>query len=101
MYLSLHQLPIVDNEQDEEKLTCFQIDDKDQQLIAKAPKGSFNFKNAFRGCSELQHTFTFSKIFGPHTGQKGIFDQTVLQSVKDCVNGEYTDMTTYTLGLIL
>ncbi|RDD42381.1 Kinesin-like protein KIF20A [Trichoplax sp. H2] len=87
--------PQLEKEQGEEKLTCFQIDDKDQELTAKAPKDSFNFKSAFRGCSELQHKFTFTKIFGPHTGQKDIFNETVLQSVKESANGKNALIFTY------
>ena len=70
---------------------------KDQQCIAietesavlmYAPRDSSTFKNSTPGVGDVNHQFTFSKVFGPETPQKIIFDKTTLGMVKDFVDGQ-------------
>ncbi|XP_028407464.1 kinesin-like protein KIF20A [Dendronephthya gigantea] len=53
------------------------------------PKTSFTFKHQSRNAitSETIQRFTFSRVFGPETGQKRFFEDTSLDVVRDFING--------------
>lgn len=67
----------------------------DNTLIARAPEGSNTFKNSQHGCGKQTHKFTFSKIFQQTTSQKQFFDETVLSTVKDFIDGQNCLVFTY------
>lgn len=64
-------------------------------LVARAPKDSNTFKNSQHGCGKPTHRFTFSKIFADTTSQKEFFDSTVLDIVKDFIEGQNCLIFTY------
>ena len=60
-----------------------------------APKDSFAFKSSQRGFGDMTHKFTFTRIFGEETSQKTLFDDTMLATVKDFVDGQNCLVFTY------
>ena len=64
-------------------------------LSANAPKESHTYKNSVHGCGKQTHRFTFSKIFASDTSQKLFFDESVLGTVKDFVDGQNCLVFTY------
>ncbi len=64
-------------------------------LIMQAPKDSFTFKSSKRGFGEMTHKFTFTRIFDEETNQKNLFDNTMLGTVKDFVDGQNCLVFTY------
>ena len=64
-------------------------------LIAVAPADSHTFKNSLHGCGKIKHKFTFSRIFDQTTSQKDFFDETVLGTVKDFIDGQNCLIFTY------
>ncbi|XP_041476311.1 kinesin-like protein KIF20A isoform X9 [Lytechinus variegatus] len=64
-------------------------------LLMRAPKNSFAFKSSQRGFGEMNHKFTFSKIFNEDTSQKTFFDETMLATVKDFIDGHNCLLFTY------
>ncbi|XP_063963250.1 kinesin-like protein KIF20B isoform X2 [Lytechinus pictus] len=64
-------------------------------LLMRAPKNSFAFKSSQRGFGEMNHKFTFSKIFNEDTSQKMFFDETMLATVKDFIDGHNCLLFTY------
>ena len=64
-------------------------------LLMRAPKDSFTFKSSQRGFSNMTHKFTFSRIFGEDTSQKDFFDDTMLSTVKDFIDGQNCLVFTY------
>ena len=66
-----------------------------QTLTLHAPDGSNTFKNSQHGCGKQTHRFTFSKIFKETTTQKEFFASTVLNTVKDFIEGQNCLIFTY------
>ncbi|XP_064636919.1 kinesin-like protein KIF20B [Lineus longissimus] len=69
--------------------------DTEHTLTVHAPKDSVTFKNTAHGCAKQTHNFTFSKIFNDTVQQKGFFEETMLGTVKDFVDGQNCLMFTY------
>ena len=67
----------------------------DHLLVARAPVGSNTYKNSQHGCGKQTHKFTFSKIFTQETSQKEFFDNTLLDTVKDFMEGSNSLIFTY------
>ncbi|KAJ1532393.1 hypothetical protein ONE63_000993 [Megalurothrips usitatus] len=57
----------------------------DTTVVANAPKNSATFKNKISG--RVVHQYSFSRVFGPDTTQKEIFDDCVAYQVKDFILG--------------
>ena len=64
-------------------------------MITNAPKESHTYKNSVHGCGKQHHKFTFSRIFGDMTTQKDFFDNTMLSTVKQFVDGQNCLVFTY------
>jgi kinesin family protein 20 len=69
--------------------------DTEQTLTVHAPKESVTFKNTAHGCAKQTHQFTFSKIFNEEIQQKQFFEETMLGTVKEFVDGQNCLMFTY------
>ncbi|XP_064631410.1 kinesin-like protein KIF20B isoform X2 [Lineus longissimus] len=69
--------------------------DTEHTLTVHAPKDSVTFKNTAHGCAKQTNNFTFSKIFNDTVQQKGFFEETMLGTVKDFVDGQNCLMFTY------
>ncbi|CAL4091661.1 unnamed protein product, partial [Meganyctiphanes norvegica] len=67
----------------------------DNSIVLTAPTTSNTFKNSTHGISNISHKFTFSKIFGPETAQKPLFDSTTLALVREFMNGRNCLLFTY------
>ncbi len=67
---------------------CFHFDD--QELIAIAPKTS-----KMKVAASKNEKFTFTKIFGPNTSQSDLFEETLLPSLKDFLDGQNCLVFTY------
>ena len=64
-------------------------------LTTHAPVSSHTFKNCTHGQGKSNHKFTFSRIFDESTSQKLFFDETVLGTVKEFVDGQNCLVFTY------
>lgn len=66
---------------------CIEVENE-QSVIVQAPKESNAHRSAQYGLAKPAQMFTFSKVFGDNTTQKTFFDETMLSTVKDFINGE-------------
>ncbi|XP_030841762.1 kinesin-like protein KIF20B isoform X3 [Strongylocentrotus purpuratus] len=80
--------------QDGESQECMDQENR-TTLLMRAPKNSFAFKSSQRGFGEMNHKFTFSNIFDEDTSQKVFFDDTMLATVKDVIDGHNCLVFTY------
>lgn len=69
---------------------CFHFDDCGQELIAIAPK-----LHKSKTAASKNDKFTFTKIFGPETTQVDLFEDTLLPSLKDFLDGQNCLVFTY------
>ena len=60
----------------------------DRTLVVQAPRDSCTFKGAAYGFQKAQQKFTFTKIFTELASQKEFFDDTMLATVKDFIDGQ-------------
>jgi hypothetical protein len=60
-----------------------------------APKESHTFKNCTHGLGKTTHKFKFSRIFDSTTTQKDFFQETMLDLVKDFIDGQNCLVFTY------
>ena len=63
--------------------------------MTNAPKDSHTFKNSQHGCGKQHHKFTFSRIFNQDTTQADFFENTMLSTVKEFVEGQNCLVFTY------
>ncbi|XP_033632959.1 kinesin-like protein KIF20B isoform X3 [Asterias rubens] len=95
MQVHLRIRPFTATERDKgEYQDCMEIQET-STLLMRAPKDSFTFKSSQRGFSNMTHKFTFSRIFGEDTSQKDFFDDTMLSTVKDFIDGQNCLVFTY------
>ncbi|XP_033106729.1 kinesin-like protein KIF20A [Anneissia japonica] len=80
--------------EDGESQNCMEVVDN-SFLLTHAPHESFNFKNITRVGGALTHKYTFSNIFHEDTSQKRFFDEMMLGTVKDFVDGQNSLVFTY------
>lgn len=75
---------------------CIEVEDS-TVLVTHAPASSHTYKNCtYNGKIEkAHHKFTFSRIFGEDTDQKTFFDETVLGTVKEFLDGQNCLVFTY------
>jgi kinesin family protein 20 len=66
-------------------------------LVTHAPSSSHTFKNSaqYGKLERIHHKFTFSHIFDDKTSQKEFFDETVLSTVKEFIDGQNCLVFTY------
>ena len=64
-------------------------------LLAHAPKTSHTYKNSVHGSTKHTHKFSFSRIFDERTTQKDFFDECMLNTVKDFIDGQNCLIFTY------
>ena len=64
-------------------------------LLAHAPKTSHTYKNSVHGSTKHTHKFSFSRIFDERTTQKEFFDESMLNTVKDFIDGQNCLIFTY------
>lgn len=69
-------------------------------MVTHAPSSSHTFKNCSYGHGQgkmerTHHRFTFSRIFDENTTQKAFFDDTVLGTVKEFIDGQNCLLFTY------
>jgi kinesin family protein 20 len=70
--------------------------ENDHMCVTYAPKESNTYKNAQHRLGKgISQKFSFSKIFTENTGQKQFFDEAVLGTVKEFINGQNCLMFTY------
>ncbi|XP_071947720.1 uncharacterized protein [Antedon mediterranea] len=81
--------------QDGESQDCMEVANNSSCLLMHAPRESFNFKNIARVGGTLTHKYTFSNISHEDTSQKRFFDDTMLGTVKDFVDGQNCLVFTY------
>ncbi|XP_050413395.1 kinesin-like protein KIF20A, partial [Patella vulgata] len=87
--------PFSDSESDRgENQGCLEILD-DNTIMTKAPKDSHIYKNHSHGLGKTSHKFTFSRIFDEDTTQKEFFDDTMLNLVRDFIDGQNCLVFTY------
>ena len=69
----------------------------ENELLAVAPKTSQTYKNknGARCLSEGNQKFIFTRIFKPDTTQKELFDDTLLPTLKDFLDGQNCLVFTY------
>ncbi|ELT87596.1 hypothetical protein CAPTEDRAFT_132084, partial [Capitella teleta] len=82
-----------------EKQNCIDVEDS-RVLVTHAPSSSHTFKNCSYGHGQgkmerTHHRFTFSRIFDENTTQKAFFDDTVLGTVKEFIDGQNCLLFTY------
>ncbi|XP_071479037.1 uncharacterized protein [Diadema antillarum] len=95
MKVFLRVRPFTNGEIEEgESQECLNLENS-TTLLMRAPSGSFAFKTSQRGLGHMNHKFTFSKIFDEHTSQKMFFDETMLGTVKDFIDGQNCLVFTY------
>ncbi|XP_038071141.1 kinesin-like protein KIF20B isoform X4 [Patiria miniata] len=95
MQVHLRIRPFTNREKEQgESQDCMEIS-QPTSLLMRAPKDSFTFKSSQRGFSNMTHKFTFSRIFGEDTSQKEFFDETMLGTVKDFIDGQNCLVFTY------
>ena len=71
---------------------CFHFPNS-QELIAIAPKSSQSYKS--KTATHNNSKYTFTKIFGPNTTQVDLFEETLLPSLKDFLEGQNCLVFTY------
>lgn len=59
----------------------------EKTIILSAPSDSFTFKSSIRGIAEQTHQFSFTKVYDDNTTQKDIFDDSMIGTVKDFLDG--------------
>ena len=59
----------------------------ERKVELSAPKESFSFKSATRGCDQ-QVEYTFSEVFTEKTTQEEIFHRVMLPFVNDVIGGQ-------------
>ena len=64
-------------------------------VATHAPKESHTFKNCTHGLGKTTHKFKFSRIFDSTTTQKDFFQETMLDLVKDFIDGQNCLVFTY------
>lgn len=66
-------------------------------IVARPPPESKTYKNhvALHGPEEIEHTFTFTRVFPLNTTQKQFFDETTQQHVRNVLNGQDALMFSY------
>ncbi|XP_022091701.1 kinesin-like protein KIF20B isoform X2 [Acanthaster planci] len=95
MQVYLRIRPFTNREKEQgESQDCMEVS-QPSSLLMRAPKDSFTFKSSQRGFSTMTHKFTFSRIFGEDTAQKEFFDETMLGTVKDFIDGQNCLLFTY------
>ncbi len=72
---------------------CFHFPNGNQELIAIAPKSSQSYKS--KTATHTNSKYTFTKIFGPDTTQVDLFEETLLPSLKDFLEGQNCLVFTY------
>lgn len=72
---------------------CFHYQDGGKELIAIAPKTSQLFKSKIANYNNCKYTFT--KIFGPSVAQLNLFEETLLPSMRDFLDGQNCLVFTY------
>ncbi|KAI0213937.1 Kinesin-like protein KIF20A [Lamellibrachia satsuma] len=73
---------------------CMEIE-SESTLLAHAPQSSNTYKNSTHGTSKHTHKFTFSRIFDEQKTQKEFFDECMLNTVKDFIDGQNCLIFTY------
>lgn len=73
---------------------CLSVEDN-QTVATHAPKESHTFKNCTHGLGKTTHKFKFSRIFDSTTTQKDFFQETMLDLVKDFIDGQNCLVFTY------
>jgi len=69
--------------------------ESDYSLLAHAPQCSHTYKNSTHGTSKHTHKFSFSRIYDETTSQKEFFDDCMLSTVKDFIDGQNCLIFTY------
>nr|CAB3259094.1 kinesin-like protein KIF20B [Phallusia mammillata] len=96
MKVYLRVRPFTDIEiQQKENQKCMDISADHHEITLRAPKSSNMFKNSAHGVGETCHSFSFTNIFNPETGQKDFFDSTALPVVQDFISGQNSLIFTY------
>lgn len=53
-----------------------------------APKSSKTFEHTTHGCGKVIHSFNFTKVYDQLTSQKDLFEDGMLGTVKEFVDGQ-------------
>ncbi len=69
---------------------CFHFEDGGQELLAIAPRQSKS-----KTAASKNDKFTFTRIFGPDATQLELFEETLLPSLKDFLDGQNCLVFTY------
>lgn len=67
----------------------------DRSVVAQAPKDSHTHRSTAYGLAKQVQKFKFSKVFGDNTSQKAFFDETMLTTVREFIDGENCLVFTY------
>ncbi|KAL5014260.1 hypothetical protein ScPMuIL_008530 [Solemya velum] len=95
MKVYLRIRPFTSNELDRnENQGCLAVQDC-HSVLANAPKDSHTYKNCVHGLGKTSYRYTFSRIFKDSTTQKEFFNDTMLNMVKDCIDGQNCLVFTY------
>ncbi|XP_053367370.1 kinesin-like protein KIF20B isoform X2 [Clarias gariepinus] len=93
VYLRIRPLTSVESELGESQ-DCISIDPPDN-VVLKAPRISLTARQSERLGPQLAQRFQFSKVYGPESTQRQIFDGTTKALVKDVLGGENSLVFTY------
>ncbi|KAL7869066.1 hypothetical protein AOLI_G00130540 [Acnodon oligacanthus] len=77
-----------------ESQDCISVDSPDS-VVLKAPRTSLTARQSEKLGPQFAQRFQFSKVYGPETSQRQIFDGTTKALVKDVLGGENSLIFTY------
>ncbi|XP_052285989.1 kinesin-like protein KIF20B isoform X2 [Dreissena polymorpha] len=86
VYLRIRPFSKDETERNEDQ-GCY-IVESDKTVVTHPPKDSHFFKNMTRGLCKSTTKYTFSQIFNENTSQKDFFNSTMLNYVKDFIDGQ-------------
>lgn len=74
---------------------CIEIDNN-QTVVVHAPKDSHTYRaSASHGITKQDQKFTFTSVFDENASQKKFFDETMLGTVKNFIDGQNCLVFTY------
>lgn len=73
---------------------CLQVEN-DHCVLMCPPKTSFTYKSGAKRGHKHNHRYTFSKVFRDDVRQKEFFDETMLERVKNFIDGQNCLVFTY------
>ncbi|XP_060795753.1 kinesin-like protein KIF20B isoform X2 [Neoarius graeffei] len=93
VYLRIRPLTSTESEFSESQ-ACISVEPPDT-VVLKAPRLSLTARQSEKLGPQLAQRFQFSKVYGPETTQRQIFDGTTKALVKDVLGGENSLVFTY------